>query len=108
MDANKQRRPGLTVIALACLLGLILLITLGLLWKTQPAGGIDLKQRTQSLNTQQEDADLTATDRAQIRVQATMAAQSRVQATAGITASIGAGKILYGDALTNPNENPSN
>ena len=95
---HKRQRPG--VVALSCLLALILVVTLGLAWKTQTANGGNLKQRTQSLNTQQEDTNLTAT--AQAQVQATVAAQSRVQATAGITSSIGAGKVLYGDTLTNP------
>jgi serine/threonine protein kinase len=102
---HTRHRPG--IIALSCLLALILLVTLGLAWKIQPANGGNLKHRTQSLNTQQEDTNLTATAQAQLQVQATMAAQSRVQATAGITSSIGAGKILYGDTLTNPDTAPS-
>ena len=102
---RKRHRPGVT--ALSCLLALILLVTLGLAWTIQPANGGNLKHRTQSLNTQQEVTNLTATAQAQLQVQATMAAQSRVQATAGITSSIGAGKILYGDTLTNPDAAPS-
>jgi len=102
---HKRHRPG--VIFLSCLLALILLVTLVLAWKIQPANGGNLKHRTQSLNTQQEVTNLTATAQAQLQVQATMAAQSRVQATAGITSSIGAGKILYGDTLTNPDAAPS-
>ncbi|HEV2653991.1 MAG TPA: hypothetical protein VGT82_03505, partial [Ktedonobacteraceae bacterium] len=43
----------------------------------------------------------TATAQAQ-QVQATLAAQSRVQATAGITNAIGAGDVLYADAMTTP------
>ena len=97
---HKRHRPG--VVALSCLLALILVVTLGLAWKTQTANGGNLKQRTQSLSTQQEETNLTATAQAQLQVQATVAAQSRVQATAGITSSIGAGKVLYGDTLTNP------
>src|SRR5438874_314587 len=102
---RKRHRPG--VIALSCMLALMLLITLGLAWTIQPGSGGNLKHRTQSLNTQQEDTNLTATAQAQLQVQATVAAQSRVQATAGITSSIGAGKILYGDTLTNPDAAPS-
>jgi len=102
---RKRHRPG--AIALSCLLALMLLITLGLAWTIQPASPGNLKHRTQSLNTQQEVTNLTATAQAQLQVQATMAAQSRVQATAGITSSIGAGKVLYGDTLTNPDADPS-
>jgi len=100
---SKLHRPHPTVLALSCLLALVVLITFGLTWQTQPA--TNLKQRTQSLNTHQELTNLTAT--AQAKIQATLAAQSRVQATAGITSSIGAGRILYGDTLTNPNGDSS-
>src|SRR6266566_9079380 len=102
---NKRRHPGPIVIALSSLLALVLLITLGLTWQTQPVTRGNLKQRTQPPGTQQQVTNLTAT--AQAKMQATMAAQSRVQATAGITSSIGAGKILYGDTLTNPDGDPS-
>ncbi len=44
----------------------------------------------------------TATAQALAETQATLAAQSRVQATAGITSSIGAGQVLYADAMTVP------
>jgi serine/threonine protein kinase len=44
----------------------------------------------------------TATAQALAKTQATLAAQSRVQATAGITGSIGAGQVLYADAMTAP------
>ncbi len=42
----------------------------------------------------------TATPTSTVNVQATLAAQARVQATAGITASLGAGNVLYANSMT--------
>ncbi len=42
----------------------------------------------------------TATTSSEVQAEATLTAQARVKATAGITNSIGAGKILFADPLT--------
>jgi serine/threonine protein kinase len=83
--------------ALICLLLLVLALPLGMLtWQAQHAhslgSGSDLSPAQQ--------AAATATALSQARAEATLAAQARVEATAGISGSIGAGKILYANTLT--------
>jgi serine/threonine protein kinase len=79
--------------ALACLLLLVIALPLGLLtWQTQHAYLSNLSPAQQ--------AEATATAFSQAQAEATLAAQARVQATAGVTGSIGAGKVLYQDTLT--------
>lgn len=79
--------------ALVCLLVLVIALPLGMLtWQTQHGHLSDLSP------TQQVAATATALSQAQ--AEATLAAQARVQATAGITSSIGAGKVLYANTLT--------
>ncbi len=79
--------------ALVCLLILVLALPLGLLtWQAQHGHLSDLSPSQQ--------VAATATALSQAQAEATLAAQARVQATAGIASSIGAGKILYQNALT--------
>jgi hypothetical protein len=78
--------------ALVCLFVLVIALPLGMLtWQTQHSYRSNLSPAQQT--------SATATARSQIQAEATLAAQARVQATAGITGSIGAGKILYKNAL---------
>lgn len=82
-----------SIAALICLLVLVIALPLGMLtWQTQHGHLSDLS------SAQQFAATATALSRAQ--AEATLAAQARVQATAGITSSIGAGKVLYANTLT--------
>ena len=98
---QRKHRVRPAIIALACLIPLIIALPLGLIaWQAQQphhSGGAG----TPSVSLQQQiNADMTATAIAQ--VQARLAAQARAQATAGITSAIGAGNILYADAMTTP------
>lgn len=93
-----RRLRSLNKRALVALLGLALLVLglpLGMLtWQFQYAdhsGQPDLSPIQQ--------AEATATAENQAQVQATLAAQARVEATAGISSSIGAGRILYANPL---------
>jgi len=80
------------MVVLICLLALLIALPLGIFtWQTQHAGYSNLSL------AQQVAATATAFDEAQ--AEATLAAQARVQATAGITSSIGAGKVLYANPL---------
>ncbi|HZS75451.1 MAG TPA: protein kinase [Ktedonobacteraceae bacterium] len=86
-------------IALALLIPLILAIPLGLFaWQNSHTHNNRIILDSQTASAQQSWQTATA----QAGVQATLAAQSRVQATAGITNSLGAGQVLYADALTTP------
>ncbi|HVU70579.1 MAG TPA: protein kinase [Ktedonobacteraceae bacterium] len=79
--------------ALISLLVLVIALPLGMLtWQTQHGHLSDLSPAQQ--------VAATATALSQAQMEATLAAQARVQATAGITSSIGAGKVLYTDPLT--------
>ncbi|HEY3991454.1 MAG TPA: protein kinase, partial [Ktedonobacteraceae bacterium] len=79
--------------ALVCLLLLVVALPLGILtWQTQHTYLSNLSPAQQ--------AAATATALSQAQTEATLAAQARVQATAGITSSIGAGKVLYANSLT--------
>lgn len=79
--------------ALVCLLVLVIALPLGMLtWQTQHGHLSDLSPMQQ--------VAATATALSQAQAEATLAAQARVQATAGITGSIGAGKVLYANTLT--------
>ena len=79
--------------ALVCLLVLVIALPLGMLtWQAQHGHLSDLSPAQQ--------AAATATALNQAQAEATLAAQARVQATAGITSSIGAGKVLYANPLT--------
>ncbi|HVB75481.1 MAG TPA: protein kinase [Ktedonobacteraceae bacterium] len=100
MRPTRRLRPAL--IALLCMAVVLLALPLGLFtWFNQHHHRIQPVQSGQTaINTAQPW--LTSTAQAQATLQATLAAQARVQATAGITNSIGAGKILYSDDLTAP------
>jgi serine/threonine protein kinase len=81
-----------SIAALICLLVLVIALPLGMLtWQVQ-------RGRLSDLSPAQQVA-ATATALSQAQIEATLAAQARVQATAGVTGSIGAGKVLYANAL---------
>jgi serine/threonine protein kinase len=101
---NHRFRLRPAIIALVCLVPLVIIVLpLGLMaWQAQQSHH-NGKSGAQSVGTQQQiNADMTATAIAQAQIQATLAAQARAQATAGITSAIGAGNILYADAMTAP------
>ncbi|HJT59928.1 MAG TPA: protein kinase, partial [Ktedonobacteraceae bacterium] len=103
MKRFTQRKHHLrpAIIALACLIPLIIALPLGLIaWQAQQAHHNGRAGTPATSIQQQINLDMTATAIAQ--VQATLAAQARAQATAGITSAIGAGNILYADAMTTP------
>lgn len=84
-----------SVAALICLLLLVLALPLGMLtWQAQ-----HMHSLVPYLSPARQAAS-TATALSQAQAQATLAAQARVEATAGISSSIGAGKILYANTLT--------
>jgi eukaryotic-like serine/threonine-protein kinase len=58
--------------------------------------------RLQARQTQMIQQAATGTTRTHMHAQATLAAQAHVQSSAGITAAIGAGKVLYASDLTSP------
>ncbi|HLJ36175.1 MAG TPA: protein kinase [Ktedonobacteraceae bacterium] len=99
----KKKRNSLHValIALLCLLIIASIVPLGMALQPQKPTHTQPEQSTK-LATQINGAELTATARAQVKLQATLAANARVQVTAGITSPIGAGQVLYADALTGP------
>ncbi len=81
-----------SALALACVFLLVLALPLGLLtWQTLHGHSAHLSPAQQ--------AAATATALSQAQAEATLAAQARVAATAGVTGSIGAGKVLYADPL---------
>jgi serine/threonine protein kinase len=90
------RLPWLTrrsALALVCVFLLVLALPLGLLaWQTLHGPSAHLSPAQQ--------AAATATALSQAQAEATLAAQARVAATAGVSGSIGAGKVLYTDPLT--------
>ncbi|HET9999949.1 MAG TPA: protein kinase [Ktedonobacteraceae bacterium] len=90
------------LIAIICISVILLALPFGLLTRlsqqTHPVHPIQSGQTP--INAEQPW--LTATAQAQASRQAALAAQARAQATAGITASIGAGHILYSNDMTNP------
>ncbi len=101
-NAKKKRSSWyVALIALLCLLIIASVVPLGMALQPQKPAHIQPKQPSQ-LATQFNGAVLTATARAQVKLQATLAANARVQVTAGITSPIGAGQVLYADALTDP------
>lgn len=101
-NAKKKRNSlHVALIALLCLLIIASVVPLGMALQPQKPAHTQPKQLTQSA-TQFNGAELTATARAQVKLQATLAANARVQVTAGITSPIGAGQVLYADALTGP------
>lgn len=81
--------------ALLCLLVLVLGLPLGMLtWQIQ-------RNHTDATPlTPAQQAAATALALSQAQAEATLVAQAHVKATAGITSSIGAGKILYANPLT--------
>lgn len=81
--------------ALFCLLLLVIGLPLGMLtWQFQHSSS-----NLNSITPAQQIA-ATATAFSQAQAEATLVAQAHVKATAGITSSIGAGKILYANPLT--------
>ncbi|MEO7018732.1 MAG: protein kinase [Ktedonobacteraceae bacterium] len=81
-----------TVASLLCLVMLVLVLPLGMLtWQAQHTHLFGLY-----------GSDASPAQRAAAVEQTLLAAQSRVEATAGLTSSIGAGKVLYTNTLTNP------
>ncbi len=85
-----------TVASLLCLVMLVLVLPLGMLtWQAQHTHLFGLYGSDAS-PAQRAAATATAVE------QTLLAAQSRVEATAGLTSSIGAGKVLYTNTLTNP------
>jgi serine/threonine protein kinase len=88
-----------TIAALICLILLVLGFPLGMLTRQ-----FQLIGRDSSHLSPEQQAEATATATNQAKAEATLAAQARVEATAGITGSIGAGKILYANSLTNQGE----
>lgn len=92
-----RRLDKRSVAALICLLVLVFALPLGMLtWQIQRG---HLFGTGSNLSPAQQVA-ATATAFSEAQTEATLAAQARVAATAGITRSIGAGKILYANALT--------
>lgn len=81
---------------------LISAIPLSLLWQSYQNHSGQLDKARQSTQTLLRERWATATADTQVRVQATLAAQARAQATAGITSAIGAGNVLYANAMHNP------
>ena len=81
------------IAALVCLFVLVLALPLGML--TWQIGHGRSPQNMANLSPQQQ-----ATALSEAQAEATLATQARAQATAGITSSIGAGKILYTNPLT--------
>ncbi len=88
-------RPAL--VALFCLLILSVLVFASM--GQQTAATTPLK-RKHVIQTSTPRHTTTATVVSTVDTQATLAAQARVQATAGITASLGAGNVLYSDDMT--------
>jgi serine/threonine protein kinase len=87
---NKRR-----ILALLCLVLLVLGLSLGMLtWRIEQNERLNFSHLSPA-----QQAQATATAISQAQVEATLAAQARVEATAGITNSIGAGKILYANSL---------
>ncbi|MEO8972571.1 MAG: protein kinase [Ktedonobacteraceae bacterium] len=102
--AKKNRSSfHIALIALLCLLIIASVVPLGMALQPQKPAHSKPQQPTKPA-TQFNGAGLTATASAgaQLQLQATLAANARVQVTAGITSPIGAGQVLYADALTNP------
>ncbi len=101
----KKKRGSLhvAVIALLCLLIIASVVPLGMALQAQKPTHPQQNQPTHTA-THFNGAGLTATASAiaQVKLQATLAANARVQVTAGITSPIGAGPVLYANALTNP------
>jgi serine/threonine protein kinase len=95
----RSSRKKRLLVALPICLVLILGSALSLAHLWQPHGNTLQTRPRNGIATPRYQA--TATAQAQL-VQATLAAQSRVQATAGITSAIGAGDVLYADAMTTP------
>jgi hypothetical protein len=78
---------------LVCLLLLLLALPLGLCtWQTLHGPDVHLSPAQQAV--------ATATALEQRRDEATLAAQARAAATAGVSGSLGAGRVLYADPLT--------
>lgn len=85
-----------TIVSMVCLLMFVLVLPLGMLtWQVQRTHVFRL-HGSSTTPAQNVAATATATK------EASLAAQARAEATAGITNSIGAGKVLYTNALTNP------
>ncbi len=98
-----------TLMALFCLFLLSVLIFVGSTWRIGAAPAV---KQVHSLKTLATLPATTATPTNKIKVQATLAAkahmqatlaaQARAQATAGITASLGAGNVLYSNDMMLP------
>lgn len=106
-NAKNAKKPHsslqVAVIALLCLLVIASIVPLGMALQAQKPAHPQTNQPTHTA-THYNGTELTATASAitQVKLQATLAANARVQVTAGITAPIGAGQVLYADALTSP------
>ena len=102
--AKKRSSLRYALFALLCVLIIATIVPLGIALQAQKTPHRKSQQPTQLVATQQNGAGLTATASAvvQIKLQATLAANARVQSTAGITSPIGAGQVLYADALSGP------
>lgn len=86
-----------TTAALLCLVLLVLALPLGMLaWQVQHVHSLGNLDGSDASPAQRAAATATAF------AETMLASRARAAATAGITGSIGAGKILYGSALTTP------
>ena len=97
VEQHTSRKPlRTTLIALLCLFLISLALFAGTTWKrgTPPISSGHTMRATGISHIK------TATPTSTVNVQATLAAQARVQATAGITASLGAGNVLYANDMT--------
>jgi serine/threonine protein kinase len=95
----RKRRARIIIALLALTMIAAFATPLGMIWQARGMHSSAIPTPTVNRRgTVQAATNLAATAQAQ----ATLAAQSRVQATAGITTAIGAGHVLYADALTTP------
>ncbi|HEX4204648.1 MAG TPA: protein kinase [Ktedonobacteraceae bacterium] len=94
--APTPQRVHQTLLTMLCLALLGSSILLGLLWQDNAT------QNAQLLQTSNGTALFWHTATALAQQQAALAAQARVQATAGVTTAVGAGSVLYENALTYP------
>jgi eukaryotic-like serine/threonine-protein kinase len=106
---GKKKRGSLRTVlfALLCILIIASIVPLGLTLQEQASPHSETQKPTHAVATQQNGTALTAltataSASVQLKLQATLAAQARVQITAGVTSPIGAGTVLYADALTSP------
>jgi len=99
-----KRKKHLLPLALllTCLLLLGTLIPVTLVKQHEQEVNAELLKAREASHAQMLQQAATATAMAHTHAQATLAAQAHVQSSAGITAAIGAGRVLYASDLTAP------